>query len=94
MDVVEALRKQARSESRFGSCYPPVGLTTEAADTIERLRQQVVELRDALVQAAIPLEAINGSVSWELCKPLQESVSVAVKILRSTLPATAPKGTG
>lgn len=78
----------------------PLGQSIRAAirPGIEKLQQrvaelegQVGELRDALVQAAIPLEAINGSVSWELCKPLQESVSVAVKILRSTLPATAPK---
>lgn len=59
-------------------------------DRIAELEAQVRALREAIAQAAIPLEGLRASVDWELAPAVKSAIQHACEKIRSVLSATAP----
>ena len=51
----------------------------------DKLALERNQLMNALVTAALPLEAIHLSVEWELCAEIKQSVAEAVQVIRPVL---------
>ena len=64
--------------------FPVDGWERELAANM-RLIAAAPDLLEALVKAAIPLEAINASVRWELVKELKDLVADAVSAIRKAI---------
>ncbi len=60
--------------------------------SVEELQAQAAVMRQALVKAAVPLEALHASVKWELCSELKEEIATAVEETRDALASDAGKG--
>ncbi len=61
------------------------GEGTEEAYANARLIAAAPDLLEALVKAAIPLEAIHASVHWELAEELKDAVADAVSVIRKAI---------
>ena len=64
MDIVEQLRKSANTVYKQDGYTFRLGLQNEAADEIERLRQYISELEDAIASNN-PTEIFNKSARLE-----------------------------
>ena len=63
----------------------------ETFEKMESLREQREKLIGALVKAAIPLEAINMSVKWELADSIKWDIQEAIDCIRAVLPEVKGK---
>ena len=55
------------------------------AKTLKKLLDDRNDLLEAVIKAAIPLEAIRASVHWELAEELKETVLDAVLAIRKVI---------
>lgn len=74
-------------QERIGECIH------ELEPSRDELREQVAKLREALALAGIPLEVLHATErgGTALCGEVQDSIAVAVPVIREALAATAPK---